>query len=97
MRDLVFVAFLAAIFGMGLRRPFILVLAYVYIDIVSPQRLTYILLNTVPISLIAVALAVGGWLLMDAKSDSRFTPRQGLIVVLLLYCWATTAGADFHT
>ena len=75
MRDLVFVAFLAAIFGMGLRRPFILVLAYVYIDIVSPQRLTYILLNTVPISLIAVAMAVGGWLLMDDKSDSRFTPR----------------------
>lgn len=95
MRDLVFVAFLAAIFGMGLRRPFILVLAYVYIDIVSPQRLTYILLNTVPISLIAVALAVGGWLLMDDKSDSRFTPRQGLIVALLLYCWATTLGADF--
>lgn len=95
MRDLVFVAFLAAIFGMGLRRPFILVLAYVYIDIVSPQRLTYILLNSVPISLIAVALAVGGWLLMDDKRDSRFTPRQGLIVVLLLYCGATTLGADF--
>ncbi|EZP55353.1 MULTISPECIES: DUF5935 domain-containing protein [Sphingomonas] len=95
MRDLVFVAFLAAIFGMGLRRPFLLVLAYVYIDIVSPQRLTYILLNSVPISLIAVALAVGGWLLIDDKSDSRFAPRQGLIVLLLLYCWATTAGADF--
>jgi probable O-glycosylation ligase (exosortase A-associated) len=95
MRDLVFIAFLAAIFGMGLRRPFILVLAYVYIDIVSPQRLTYVLLNTVPISLIAVALAVGGWLLADDKSDSRFTPRQGLIVALLLYCWVTTAGADF--
>ena len=95
MRDLVFVAFLAAIFGMGLKRPFILVLAYVYIDIVSPQRLTYVLLNAVPISLVAVALAVGGWLLMDDKSDSRFAPRQGLIVALLLYCWATTAGADF--
>jgi probable O-glycosylation ligase (exosortase A-associated) len=95
VRDLVFVAFLAAIFGMGLRRPFLLVLAYVYIDIVSPQRLTYILLNTVPISLIAVAMAVGGWLVMDDKSDSRFTPRQGLIVLLLLYCWGTTAGADF--
>ncbi|MEH3159110.1 MAG: DUF5935 domain-containing protein [Sphingomonas taxi] len=95
MRDLVFVAFLAAFFGMGFRRPFILVLAYVYIDIVSPQRLTYLLLNAVPISLIAVALAVGGWLLMDDKGDSRFSPRQGLIIALLLYCWATTAGADF--
>ncbi|MCU6455404.1 putative O-glycosylation ligase, exosortase A system-associated [Sphingomonas sp. A2-49] len=95
MRDLFFVAFLVAIFAMGLRRPFVLVLAYVYIDIVSPQRLTYILLNTVPISLIAVTLAVGGWMAMDAKADSRFTPRQGLMLVLLLYCWATTGGADF--
>ena len=95
MRDLVFVVFLAALFGMGLRRPFLLVCAYVYIDIVSPQRLTYMLLNTVPISLIAVVMAVGGWLLMDDKTDSRFAPRQGLIIALLLYCWATTMGADF--
>ncbi|PVE55791.1 putative O-glycosylation ligase, exosortase A system-associated [Arthrobacter sp. TPD3018] len=95
MRDLVFVAFLAALFGMGLRRPFLLVCAYVYIDIVSPQRLTYILLNAVPISLIAVVLAVGGWLLMDDKSDSRFAPRQGLIILLLLYCGITTMSADF--
>ena len=61
MRDLVFVAFLAAFFAAGFRRPFIFVLAYVYIDIVSPQRLTYFLLNAVPISLIAVLLSVGGW------------------------------------
>jgi probable O-glycosylation ligase (exosortase A-associated) len=95
VRDLVFIAFLAAIFGMGFRRPFLLVLAYVYIDIVSPQRLTYLLLNSVPISLIAVALAVGGWLLADAKKDSRFAPRQGLIALLMLYCWGTTLTADF--
>ncbi|MBI0474046.1 putative O-glycosylation ligase, exosortase A system-associated [Sphingomonas sp. MA1305] len=95
MRDLAFIGFLVALFGMGLRRPFLLVLAYVYIDIVSPQRLTYLLLNSIPISLIAVAMAVGGWLIADDKSDSRFAPRQGLIVLLLLYCWATTLGADF--
>ena len=53
MRDLVFVAFLCALFAAGLRRPFIFVLTYVYIDIVSPQRLTYLLLNSVPISLIS--------------------------------------------
>ncbi|MEG8022468.1 putative O-glycosylation ligase, exosortase A system-associated [Sphingomonas aerolata] len=95
MRDLAFIAFLAAIFALGFRRPFLLVLAYVYIDIVSPQRLTYLLLNTVPISLIAVALAVGGWLIADDKRDTRVAPRQLLIVVLLLYCWATTLAADF--
>ena len=68
-------------------------LAYVYIDIVSPQRLTYYLLNSVPISLIAVALAVGGWLVADDKSDSRVAPRQVLIVLLLGWCCDHHAAA----
>ena len=95
MRDLVFVAFLAAFFACGFKRPFIFVLSYVYIDIVSPQRLTYFLLNAVPISLIAVGLTVGGWALADDKKDSRVAPRQLLIVVLLIYCFVTTRSADF--
>ncbi|MES3101208.1 putative O-glycosylation ligase, exosortase A system-associated [Sphingomonas faeni] len=95
MRDLAFIAFLIAFFTMGFKRPFLLVLVYVYIDIVSPQRLTYLLLNTVPISLIAVALAVGGWILADDKRDTRVGARQVLIVLLMLYCWVTTIGADF--
>ncbi|PZO73792.1 MAG: putative O-glycosylation ligase, exosortase A system-associated [Sphingomonas taxi] len=95
MRDLAFIAFLLAFFAMGFKRPFLLVLVYVYIDIVSPQRLTYLLLNSVPISLIAVALAVGGWILADDKRDTRVGGRQVLIVLLMLYCWVTTIGADF--
>ena len=95
MRDLFFVAFLLALFGAGLRRPFLFVLAYVYIDIVSPQRLTYILLNSIPISLIAVGLAVLSWALVDHKRDTRVAPRQILILLLLLYCYITTRGADF--
>jgi probable O-glycosylation ligase (exosortase A-associated) len=95
VRDLAFIAFLVALFGMGFKRPFLLVLAYVYIDIVSPQRLTYLLLNAVPISLIAVTLAVGGWAVSDDKSGTRIAPRQILIVLLLLYCWITLQFADF--
>jgi len=95
VHDLAFIGFLVALLGMGLRRPFLFVLAYVYIDIVSPQRLTYMLLNSVPISLIAVALAVGGWLVFDDKTDSRFAPRQALILLLMLYCGITTRTADF--
>ena len=95
MHDLAFIGFLVALLGMGLRRPFLFVLAYVYIDVVSPQRLTYMLLNSVPISLIAVALAVGGWLVFDDKTDSRFAPRQALILLLMLYCGITTRTADF--
>ncbi len=95
MRDLAFIGFLVALFGLGFRKPFLFVLAYVYIDIVSPQRLTYLLLNTVPISLYAVGLAVAAWVVVDDKRDVRVAPRQLLIVVLLLYCYATTRGADF--
>ncbi|WP_260598542.1 putative O-glycosylation ligase, exosortase A system-associated [Sphingomonas endolithica] len=95
MRDLVFVAFLCVFFAFGFRRPFIFALVYVYIDIVSPQRLTYFLLNAVPISLIAVGLTVAAWALVDKKTDSRFAPRQLLILLLLLYCFVTTKSADF--
>jgi probable O-glycosylation ligase (exosortase A-associated) len=95
MRDLIFVAFLAVFFAAGFRRPFLFVLSYVYIDIVSPQRLTYLLLNAIPISLIAVGLAVGGWLIADNKRDVRVAPRQGLILLLLLWCFITTKNADF--
>jgi probable O-glycosylation ligase (exosortase A-associated) len=95
MRDLIFLAYLAALFTMGLKRPFILIIVYAYIDIVSPQRLTYVLLNSIPISLIAFAGALGGWLLLDNKRDSRFSGRQLLIFFLLCYCAYTTAHADF--
>jgi len=95
VRDLVFVAFLLAFFGMGFRKPFLFVLVYAYIDIVSPQRLTYLLLNSVPISLIAVGLSVLGWLAIDDKKDVRVAPRQLMIVLLLAYCFYTTKNADF--
>ena len=95
MRDLAFIGFLVALLGMGLRKPFLFVLAYIYIDIVSPQRLTYLLLNSVPISLVAVVLAVGGWAVFDDKRDTRVAPRQFLILILLIYCGITTLHADF--
>ena len=95
MRDLAFVAFLVALVGMGFRRPFLLVLGYVYVDIVAPQRLTYLLLNTVPVSLIMVVLAAMGWVLFDDKKDTRVAPRQLLMLVLLIYCGVTTLQADF--
>jgi len=95
MRDLFFIIFLAGMFGLGLKRPFIMVLVYSYIDIVSPQRLSYYLLNSIPISLLAFAAALGGWLIFDDKKDCRFSRRQLIMVLLLLYCGYTTMHADF--
>ncbi|MFY9350062.1 putative O-glycosylation ligase, exosortase A system-associated [Sphingobium sp.] len=95
MRDLFFLAFLGVFGLMGLRRPFLLVALYCYIDIVSPQRLSYMLLNSVPISAMAFAAMVGSWLLIDDKKDCRFSVRQMLMLVLVGYCGYTTMTADF--
>jgi len=95
MFDLALTGFLAAFLLLGVRRPFLWVLAYLYVDIVSPQRISYGLLTTVPISLITFCLALFGWFFLDKKEGTRLNFRQGLILVLLVYCGLTTTGADF--
>ncbi len=95
MLDLAFLAFIGFVLVLGLRRPFLWVLLYVYIDIIAPQRIGYSIIQSIPVSLIAFAAAFGGWLLLDRKQGVRFSLRQGLILALLLYCWWTTGNADF--
>ncbi|MEQ8411879.1 MAG: putative O-glycosylation ligase, exosortase A system-associated [Erythrobacter sp.] len=95
MLDLVFLAFIAYVLVLGIKRPFVWVLLYVYIDIVAPQRIGYSLITSLPVSLIAFAAAFGGWLVLDRKEGARFTARQALLVMLLAYCWWTTGSADF--
>ena len=95
MIDLVFLAFIFYVLLIGLKRPFLWVLLYVYIDILAPQRIGYSLIATLPVSLIAFAAAFGGWLVLDRKEGVRFTVRQGLMLALLAYCWWTTGHADF--
>ncbi|SEN18661.1 probable O-glycosylation ligase, exosortase A-associated [Sphingomonas gellani] len=95
MHDLFLVGFLVALFALSTARPFLLVCAYVYIDEVSPQRLTYWLLNSIPISMIAGAGAFATWALFDDKTDLRIAPRQWLLLMLAAYCGFTTYNADF--
>ena len=95
MRDLVLIGFLAAVMLLGVRRPFLFALAYIYVDTVSPQRLSYHLLNAIPLSMIVAVIAVAGWLVADPKDRLSFSARQGLIVALLAYAGMTTLYADF--
>ena len=94
MRDLGLIGFLFALIALGFRKPFLFVLAYAYVDIVSPQRLSYYLLNSIPVSLICFVLALGGWLVMDDKRGVRIAPRQWLMILLLGWAFYTTAHAD---
>lgn len=93
--NLALTGFIALLFALGLRRPFVWVLAYLYVDILLPQKVSWGFLSQVPISLVAFVLAFAGWALLDDKRDSRFTLRQGLIALLLVYCGITTMTADF--
>jgi hypothetical protein len=58
MLDLFFTAFCLAFLAAGTRRPFLFVLAYTYIDIVAPQKVSWGFLTHIPISLIAFSLNV---------------------------------------
>jgi putative inorganic carbon (hco3(-)) transporter len=93
MRDLIFVAYVAIIMLMAFKRPFLFTLVYAYVDIVSPQRLSYFMLNSIPLSLILFVLAVFGFLVSDDKKDVRVSPRWVLLLVLLAYCGYTTTVA----
>jgi probable O-glycosylation ligase (exosortase A-associated) len=95
VRDLFFLFYLVGLLALGCRRPFLFVLAYCYVDIVSPQQLSYFLLNRIPLSLIIATLAVGSWAIADDKKGLRFTPRQVLLALLLVYAGITTLHADF--
>ncbi len=95
MLDLALFGFVLAFLLAGIRRPFVWVLAYLYIDILAPQKIGWSITSAFPISLIAFCAAFAGWLLADSKRGSRFTLRQFLLLCLLIYCAISTAYADF--
>src|SRR3546814_12929866 len=96
VRDLALVGFLAALLALGFKRPFLFVLAYAYVDIVSPQRLSYYLLNSIPVSMIVAGLAFAGWLIADDKRHFKVTGRQWLLMILLAYARCTTLRAALY-
>lgn len=95
MLDLFLLGFVLAFIGAGVRRPFLFVLAYTYIDIVSPQKVSWGILSHIPVSLIAFLCAFAAWFVADDKNGTRFSLRQFLMLMLLIYCGMTTQSADF--
>jgi probable O-glycosylation ligase (exosortase A-associated) len=95
MRDIFFIAFLCAILVMAVRRPFLFILTFCYVDIVAPQRLSHSLLASVPLSMVVFGFAVLSWLVADRKQGMRFDHLQLVLIALLGYCAVTTFTADF--
>ena len=95
MLDLALFCFLILFMAIGFRRPFVWVLAYLYVDILAPGKMGWTFMPVLQASLITFIAAFAGWVLADPKRGSRFTFRQFLMVVLLAYCFWTTSNADF--
>ncbi|MEP1421621.1 MAG: putative O-glycosylation ligase, exosortase A system-associated [Erythrobacter sp.] len=95
MIDFIFLAFIGFVLALGLKRPYLWVLLYVYIDILAPQLIGYGVIQSVPVSLIAFGAAFVGWVLFDRKEGARFSLRQGLILALLVWCFITLQFADY--
>ncbi|MEO1489367.1 MAG: DUF5935 domain-containing protein, partial [Pseudomonadota bacterium] len=76
MLDLVFLAFIGFVLVLGVRRPFLWVLLYVYIDILAPQRIGFGVITTIPVSFIAFIAAFGGWVLLDRSEKLKPSLRS---------------------
>lgn len=95
MLDLALFAFICGFLVLGLRAPFLWVMAYLYIDILAPQKIGWALMQIFPISLITFCAAFGGWLFADPKKRWTISSRQVLLALFLVYCGYTTMVADF--
>ena len=95
MLDLFLLSFVLAFIGVGFRKPFLFVLAYSYIDIVAPQKVSWGILSHIPVSLIAFLCAFIAWFVAEDKNGIRLSLRQFLLLALLVYCGLSTQTADF--
>ena len=95
MLGFVFLAFVGFVAALGLRRPFLWVMLYIYIDIIAPQRIAWGLIQNISISFLAFLLAFGGYVVLDRKEYIAFSWRQGLLALLRVYCFWTTCNAEF--
>ena len=86
--DLALGGFVLFLLALGLRRPFIWVLAYLYVDILAPQKISWFLLAKVPLSLIVFVAAFGGWLSQHYGPPAVF----GLCLVLTALWLAVSAS-----
>ena len=56
MLDVALAGFIGLFLALGLKRPFFWVLAYIYIDVVAPQKIGWSFIQSLPVSLIAFAV-----------------------------------------
>lgn len=95
MQALFILGFWAVLIALGCLAPFVMALAYIWVDLFRPHDVAPILARLLPFSLTTAVLTVGAYLVLDRKDP----PRLGLLTALLVVwaCWITltTIWAQF--
>jgi probable O-glycosylation ligase (exosortase A-associated) len=90
VRDIVLVCFILAFFVAAFKRPYFLVLGYIWVDFLQPQKLTYWFLNGAPLALVMAAGAFIYYLMFDQKQRLRLSTVQVLIIIFAFYATVST-------
>jgi probable O-glycosylation ligase (exosortase A-associated) len=87
MRSLFLSFVFLGLLGLGLRAPFVLVLGYVWVDLVTPQTISYMILNALPVSLIYGSIACAAAVM--APRDPAVRLRPTLLLLFVFAAWMT--------
>lgn len=93
MRSLFLLIVFLSFVSMGIFAPFIAALGYVWVDIVSPQRLAYSLIRGVSLSQYMAIATLVLYLFVDRKMPPRITKLFVLLCVWAIWITLTTTWA----
>jgi probable O-glycosylation ligase (exosortase A-associated) len=89
MRSIFLLFIFLGLVGLGLRAPFVLVLGYVWVDLVTPQSISYMILPALPVSLIFGCAACAAAVL--APRDPSISLRPTLLLLIMFAMWMTAS------
>lgn len=87
MRDLLIIIVYSSFFFYGMRAPFVLLLGYVWVDIFTPQLVSYGIMQIIPVSMI-IAIAALLSLIFTAP-PIKLINRTPIILMFAFACWMT--------
>lgn len=94
MRSYILTAFCLFLIFSGFSSAFVFALAYMWVDLFSPQQVTWSFLNQLPISMIMAMFMLGAYVFFDRKAPPKFVFAIKLILLWAIWVTLTTLWAE---
>lgn len=94
LRSLLLLFVYLAFLGLGFAAPFVLTLGYVWVDTFQPQYVAYVILNSLPVSLIMGSAAILAYFALDRRSPPRLNLASVLHVMMAVWVTLTLVWAE---